>query len=105
MLWVALCLIVVGAASLTGGLVLYTNGSGVAPRNRTKEDPTGLKRAGSRVAWPEVFRRIPSSLGVMLDKDAGRDARLAALGSALVLAAVLAGCGAILAFVTAFVPR
>lgn len=105
MLWLALLLVLVGAAALAGGLVLYTNGVGAAPSNRTNEDPTGFKRAGSRVAWPELFRRMPSSLGTMLDKDAGRGDRLTALGSMLVLAALLAGCGAVLALVTALVPR
>ncbi len=102
MLWLALVLVVVGAVSFVVGFVLFANGAGVAPRRRTREDPTGIKRAASRVAWPDMFRRIPSSLGVMLDKNAGRDDRLTAIGSMFVLAAVLAGCGAVLALIAAF---
>lgn len=102
MIWLALVLVVVGAVSFVVGFVLVANGAGVAPRRRTREDPTGIKRAGSRVAWPDVFRRMPGSLGVMLDKNADRDERLSAFGSMFVLAAVLAGCGAVLALVAAF---
>lgn len=105
MLWLAISLVVVAAVCVVAGFVLFANGAGVAPRRRTEEDPTGFKRAGSRVAWPDVFRRMPSSPGVMLDKDAARDDKLTALGAMLVLAALLAGFGAVLAFVSVLVPR
>ena len=103
MLWVAVGLIVVSALSFLIGFVLFANGAGVAPHRRTKEDPTGVKRAGSRVAFPDMFRRIPSSLNTLVNKEAERNERLTAVGSLFVLAAVLAACGAILALIAAFV--
>lgn len=104
MFWLAAVLAVVCAASFLVGFVLFANGTGVAPQRRTTEDPTGVKRAGSRVKWPDVFRRIPSSAGVLLDKGADRGERLAALGALFVLAALLAGLGAILALIAGSVP-
>lgn len=104
MFWVAAVLAVVCAASFLVGFVLFANGTGVAPQRRTAEDPTGVKRAGARVKWPDVFRRIPSSTAVLLDKDAERGKRLAALGALFVLAALLAGLGAVLALIAGFVP-
>jgi hypothetical protein len=103
MLWLGIVLIVVGVASFVLGFVLFANGTGSAPQRRTREDPTGVKRAASRVEWPDVFRRMPSSPSVLLDKNANQDDRLAAVGSLSVLAAVLAGCGAVLALIAAFV--
>jgi hypothetical protein len=102
MLWFAGALFVVAAAAFVAGFVLFANGAGVAPQRRTSEDPTGIKRANARLAWSDVFRRMPSSLGTMLDKEASREDRLTAVGSMCVLAAVLALCAAVLALVAAF---
>ena len=74
---------------------------GATPPHRRR--PTGIKRAASRVAWPDVFRRIPSSFAVTLNENADRNDRLAAVGSLCVLIAVLAWCIAVLALITAFV--
>ncbi|ETW26530.1 hypothetical protein MGAST_17430 [Mycobacterium gastri 'Wayne'] len=103
MLWLAVLLVVVGVASFVVGFVLVTNGTAVAPRRRTEDDPTGVKRAASRVAWPDVFRRMPTSFAVTLDENANRSDRLAAVGSLCVLIAALAWCIAVLAVITAFV--
>lgn len=103
MLWLAVLLIVASVASFAVGFVLVTNGTAVAPRRRADEDPTGIKRAASRVAWPDVFRRMPSSFAVMLDENADRSDRLSAVGSLCVLIAVLAWCIAVLALITTFV--
>ncbi len=53
--------------------------------------------------WLAVVLVVVGSLGVALNKDAGRDDRLTAVGSMFVLAAVLAGCGAVLALIAASV--
>ncbi|WP_156690097.1 hypothetical protein [Mycobacterium sp. Marseille-P9652] len=103
MLWIALVLVLLCIALLVVGLVAYANGAGVAPHHRTEEDPTGIRRAGSRVAWSDVFRRMPSSLNTFVDKEASREDRLTALGSLAVLGAVLAGCAAVLALIAAMV--
>ena len=103
MLWLAGVLIVVSVASFVIGFVLFANATGVAPHRRTEEDPTGVKRAASGVDWPDVFRRMPGSPGILLDKNSNREDRLAAAGSLSVLAAVIAVFGALLAVLAAFV--
>ncbi|OBI45367.1 hypothetical protein A5707_02345 [Mycobacterium kyorinense] len=95
--------VIVGAVMFVGGLMLFTNGGGVAPHRRTAGDPTGAKRAASRVQWREVFRRIPQSLGVMMGRDAERSDKLMSVGSLCVLAALVAWFAAVLAFITAFI--
>src|SRR5262245_22458138 len=103
MLWIAVVLIVVSVALFFIGFVLVANATGVAPQRRTQQDPTGVRRAASGVEWRNVFRRIPSSLSVSLDKNADRNERLAALGSLCVLAAVVAAFVGLLALLAAFI--
>jgi hypothetical protein len=103
MLWLAVVLIVMGLVSFMGGFVLFANGTGVAPHRRSPQDPTGVKRAASRVEWADVFRGMPRCLSVFLNEDANRSERLAAAGTFLVLVAVVAACLAVLALVAAFI--
>lgn len=100
MLWLALVCFIVGAVMFVAGLVLFTNGAGVAPVNRTPDDPTGFKRATARLDWRDLYRLLPRSPKVMLDEGAERGDRLMALGSAAVLVAVVAWLAALLAFIT-----
>jgi hypothetical protein len=104
MFWVALVCAIIGAVLLVAGLALYTNGAGVAPVNRTADDPTGFKRAASRVEWGDVFRRMPRIVGVMRNQQAERSDRLMALGSLCVLVSLIAWFVAVLALITALVP-
>ncbi|MGB6205788.1 hypothetical protein [Mycobacterium sp.] len=104
MFWVALVCAIVGAVMFVAGLGLYTNGAGVAPVHRTSDDPTGFKRARSRVEWGDLFRRTPRIVGVMRNQQADRSDRLMALGSLCVLVSLLAWFVAVLAFITALVP-
>lgn len=103
MLWLGAVLIVVSVASFLIGFVLFANAVGVAPQRRAHGDPTGLRRAADRVEWSDVFRRIPSSFGVMLDDGANRSERLAAAGSLFVFIAILAAVIAVLAFLAALI--
>jgi hypothetical protein len=103
MLWLALVCVVVGAVLFAVGLVLFTNGAGVAPAKRTAGDPTGFKRATSRVQWGDVFRRMPRSVRVMMNQQADRSDKLMALGSLCVLLGAVAGFAAVFAFITNFV--
>jgi len=104
MLWLALVCVVVGAVLFVAGLALYTNGAGVAPAHRTSNDPTGFKRATSRLEWGDLFRRMPRVVRVMMSQQAERSDKLMALGSLCVLASLVAGLAAVLAFITALVP-
>ncbi|GFG65158.1 hypothetical protein MKUB_26480 [Mycobacterium kubicae] len=103
MLWLAITLLVVSVVSFALGLVLFTNGTGVAPHRRTSDDPSGVKRAADRVAWPDVFRRMPSSLAVLMSEKSARHERIAAAGSLCVMIAVIAAVIAVLALLAAFV--
>lgn len=103
MLWLAIVLFVVSVASFVIGFVLFANAMGVAPQRRTPDDPTGAKRASARVEWPEVFRRMRGGFRVILDENADRSDRMAAVGSKFVLAAILAAVVALLALLAAFI--
>ena len=103
MLWLGCVLVVVGVALFVAGLVLFANGSGVAPHRRTSSDPTGVRRATTRVVWPDLFRGMRTCMSVMRDESANRSDRLAAGGSLLVLAAIVTGFVALLAILTALV--
>jgi hypothetical protein len=103
MLWLALVCVIVGAVMFVVGLALFTNGAGVAPANRTADDPTGFKRATSRLQWGDVFRRMPRSVRVMINQEADRSDKLMAVGSLCVLLGVLTWFVAVFAFITDFV--
>ncbi|GBE66597.1 hypothetical protein MFM001_30590 [Mycobacterium sp. MFM001] len=100
MLWLAVLLVIVGAALAAFGVVLFTNGIGVAPHKRTAEDPTGVKRATSRLSWRDLFGRMPKSIGVITAENASRGDKLAAWGSLSVLLGLVAWCLAALALIT-----
>ncbi len=102
MLWLALVCVIVGAVMFAIGLVLFTNGAGVAPANRTADDRTGFKRATSRVQWGDLFRRMPRSVRVMLNQEADRSDKLMAVGSLCVLLGALTWFAAVFAFITNF---
>ena len=104
MLWLALVCLILGALMFVAGLVLYTNGAGVAPVHRTADDPTGFKRAKSRVEWGDLFRRMPRVVGVISNQQAERSDKLMAVGSLFVLVSLIALVVAVLAFITGLVP-
>jgi hypothetical protein len=104
MLWVALVCFIVGAVLFAAGLAFYTNGAGVAPAHRTADDPSGFKRATSRVEWGDLFGRIPRVIGVMMNQQAERSDKLMAFGSLCVLVGLIAWFVAVLAFITGLVP-
>jgi hypothetical protein len=101
MLWLAVVCAVIGALLFVAGLAFYTNGAGLAPAQRTGDDPTGLKRATSRVEWGDLFRRMPRVPGFILNKQAERSDKMMALGSLCVLVSLLAGLVALLALIAA----
>ncbi len=104
MLWVALVCLIIGVALFVAGLASYTNGAGLAPAHRTADDPTGFKRATSRVEWGDLFGRMPRIVRVMRNPQAERSDRLMAVGSLSVVVSLFALFVAVLAFITALVP-
>jgi hypothetical protein len=104
MLWLALVCLILGAVLFVAGLAFYTNGAGVAPAQRTADDPTGFKRATSRLEWGDLFGRMPRIVRVMMNQQAERSDKLMALGSLCVLASFIAWSAAVVSLVTALVP-
>jgi hypothetical protein len=104
MLWFGVVCLVLGAVLFVAGLAFYTNGAGVAPARRTSDDPTGLKRATSRVEWGDLFRRIPRIVPTMMNHQAQRSDKLMALGSLSVVVGLLTWFVAVLAIITALLP-
>jgi hypothetical protein len=104
MLWLALVCVILGAVLFVGGLGLYMNGAGVAPVNRTSDDPTGFKRATTRLEWGDLFRRMPRIVRVMMSQQTERSDQLMSLGSLCVLVGLIAWFVAVLSFITALVP-
>lgn len=105
MLWLALVCLILGAVLFVAGLVLYTNGAGVAPVHRTRDDLTGFKRATSRVEWGDLFRRMPHIVRTMMDKQAARSDKLMAVGSLCVLVSLIAWLVVVLAVTSGLVPE
>jgi hypothetical protein len=101
MLWFALICAVLGAVLFVAGLAFYLNGAGLAPAQRTSDDPTGMKRATSRVEWGDLFRRMPRIPGTMLNEQAERSDKMMAVGSLCVLVSLIAALVALLALIAA----
>lgn len=103
LLFLGALLVVVGIVVFVIGFVLYANATRIAPERRTPDDRTGVKRAAARVEWSDVFRRIPSSLSVILvDDDQKRSDRRAAFASLTILAGLLSVGAGGLALLAAF---
>lgn len=100
MVWLALVCVVLSAILFAVGMVFHTKGAGRAPVNRTADDPTGFKRAASRLKWGDLFRRMPRIARLMLDKQAGRSERLMTAGSLCVLVSFVALFAGVLAAIT-----
>lgn len=101
MLWVAVVLLIGGVVVFAAGFILFANGVGVAPHDRTRSDPTGVKRAASRVRWGDLFHRSRNAVNVLINKEAGQGEKMAASGSLLVLIGIVALGVAVLAFLAA----
>ena len=102
MLALAVVLFIVGVILLVAGFVLFANGSGTAPKQRAKDDPTGVKRAASRTPWGNVFRQVPKSVQLVTGHEGSHEEKLAAGGAVLLLTGVVALCVAILSVIVAF---
>lgn len=103
MVVLAVLLFIVGVILFGAGFVLFANGTGVAPQRRTKDDPTGVKRAASRTPWRDVFRQVPKSFRLVKGHEATHEERLAVAGALLLLTGVMALCVAILSVIAAFI--
>jgi hypothetical protein len=101
MLWIAVVLLIGGIVVFAAGFILFANGVGVAPHDRTQSDPTGVKRAASRVRWGDLFRRSRTAVNVLINKEAGQGEKMAASGSLLVVIGIVALCVAVLGFLAA----
>ena len=102
MIALAVVLFIVSVISFAVGFVLFANGVGAAPHERSKDDPTGVKRATTRTPWRDVFRHIPKSIRLVTGQKSTHEERLAAGGAVLLLIGIVALCLAILSVVVAY---
>jgi hypothetical protein len=103
LLWFALVCAVLGAIMFAVGLVVYTRGAGVAPAKRTTGDPTGFKRAASRLEWADLFRRMLRIIPLLLKEQTERSERMMTVGALCVLVSFLACFVAVFAAITGLV--
>jgi len=80
------------------GLILYGNGVGAVPDDVGRE-PVAARRGVTRISWGELFARMRTSTRGMTDKDAGREQKLTALGSFLVMVGLIVLVLAVLAVI------
>lgn len=102
MIALAVVLFIVGVILSVAGFVLFANGTGAAPHERTDNDPTGVKRATSRTPWRDVLRHLPTSVRLLGGHEASHEDKVAAAGSLLLLTGIVAFCVAILSVVVAY---
>lgn len=101
MVMLAVGLFVAGVLLVAVGFVLFANGTGAVPRERTEHDRTGIKRAASRTPWSGVFRDLPANVRVLAGQKASREDKLAAAGSLFLLTGVAALALGVLSLVVA----
>lgn len=88
-------LLILAAAVIAFGLVLYGNGVGAVPDDVRRTEP---HKALSRIRWSDLFSRMRSSVSGMTDSEASRVDKLTATGSFCVLVGLVLILLAILAF-------
>ena len=104
MVALAVVLLIASLILLAVGFVLFANGTGAAPHQRTEEDPTGIKRATSRTSWGGMFRHLPTNVRLLAGQQkASHEDKLAAVGSLLLLCGIGALCLAALSVIVAYV--
>jgi hypothetical protein len=103
MIALAVVLLIAGLILSAVGFVLFSNGTGAAPHQRTDEDPTGVKRATSRTSWGGMVRHLPRNVRVLSGEKASHEDKLTAVGSLLLLCGIGALCVAALSVVVAYV--
>ncbi len=101
MVVLAVVLFLAGLVLCVVGFILFANGTGAAPRERTDDDRTGVKRAASRTRWGDIFRHVPTSVRVLRGHEASHEDKLATAGSLLLLTGIAAFGVAILSLVVA----
>lgn len=94
--------LVLAAAVIAIGLVLYGNGAGSVP-DRPLRDTTAARRGLGRIAWSDLFSTMKTSVRVAASSDADQADRKAAMGAFLVLAGLILVVFALLAFLAAVV--
>ncbi|MGE2833906.1 hypothetical protein [Mycobacterium sp. SMC-4] len=102
MVVLGVALLVLAAAAIVIGLVMYGNGAGTVPE-RPMRDATATRRGLSRVAWSDLFATMKTSVRGAASSDADPEHRKASMGAFIVLAGLILVVLAILAFIAAAV--
>jgi hypothetical protein len=101
MVALAVVLFLAGLILSVVGFILFANGTGAAPHERTDDDRTGIKRAAARTSWRDVFRHLPTNVRVLGGHEASHEDKLSAAGSLLLLSGIVAFGVGILSFIVA----
>ncbi|KUI11821.1 hypothetical protein AU193_15775 [Mycobacterium sp. GA-1285] len=99
---IAVVLVILAAALIVFGMVLYGNGVGAVP-DEVGRDPAATRKGLARVSWRNLFARTKTSAKEMLNEETGRPERLTATGAFCVMVGLIALLLALLAFVAAMV--
>lgn len=92
-------LLILAAVAVVVGLVFYGNGMGTVPDEPMRD--TGATRRGvSRIAWPELFATMKTSVKGATRSD-DRNQRSASMGAFLVMVGLILVVLAIVSFLTA----
>jgi uncharacterized membrane protein YidH (DUF202 family) len=98
MITLAVVLLISAVVMIVLGLILYGNGVGAVPDD-VGRDPVAARRGLTRISWSELFARMRTSTRGMTDKEAGREQKLTALGSFLVMVGLIVLVLAVLAVI------
>ena len=98
MVALAVVLLISAVVMIVLGLILYGNGVGAVPDD-VGRDPVAARRGVTRISWSELFARMRTSTRGMTDKEAGREQKLTALGSFLVMVGLIVLVLAVLAVI------
>ncbi len=98
MIALAVVLLIWAVVMIVLGLILYGNGVGAVPDD-VGRDPVAARRGVTRISWSELFARMRTSTRGMTDKEAGREQKLTALGSFLVMVGLIVLVLAVLAVI------
>lgn len=99
MVGLGVVLLVAAAVAVVVGLLFYGGGAGTVP-DQPLRDSTATRRGLSRIAWPELFATMKTSVRTAVKSDDKRQ-RQASMGAFLVLVGLILVVVAVLCFIAA----
>lgn len=102
MIALGIVLLILAAAAIVFGVIVYGNGAGLVP-DEPGRDTAATRKGVSKISMSGVFGRMKTSVRDMFDEQAGRDQRLMGTGAFAVLVGLVLVVLALLAFLAAAV--